>query len=135
MLSFVYFYNNNVSVIPYNIPQNVAEIIKQNLNLNSENKSFILSFGRYIEFQPNHHLPLLDFLFNVLYKHDVLLPHMIPHYSLDDHIFICAICHHLDFKKGLVFLIPYILQSFNVSFNELKEKSKSDKYRMTIYTK
>ena len=130
-LSFVSIYQSYIHLFEYPIPTKVQSVLKDALNLNAG--QYVLSFGRYVDFKPEHHGALLNYIFTdlthnierivvgetkdtyaVTYKLVGTLP---ENFSLDDCIFIGAIFHHLNMKCLLVAVVPVILKKFSLDLD------------------
>lgn len=149
-LSFVSLHPGNESYIrlfEYDIPTPVQAVLKDTLSLNAGQN--VLSFGRFVDFKPDHHFPLLNYIFTelnrnverivvgetkdtyaVTYKLIGTLP---AKFSLDDCIFMGAILHHLNMKSLLVAIVPVILKKFSVDLETFKASCKDSAFSMIMY--
>lgn len=108
----------------FDIPIQIQKEIIQELEL--PNGEIILSFSRFVDFNKEHHGKIIDSILSNIGSIN-------PNWSLDDYIFVCAVFHNLNLKKYLIPAINLAMINFGIGFDELKEKCKSDTYKMGIF--
>lgn len=148
-LNFLTFTDNGQnSMYLFEMPQEIQNEIVNNLNLKDHNE-YICSFSRFVDFDNDHHMPIVNHIFNNLPNNIIRIPNnndivtynlikadeFLENLLLDDLIFVCAIFHNLDLKKYLLPIVKLTMKKHNISFNDLVDTVKNEKYKMNIFAK
>jgi len=131
-------------VCVYELSRDIQKEIIEYLELD-QYREFVLSFSRFVDFDRNHHIELLDHLFNILPKNverqqvsAYILRNPDDYFEkleLTDLIFLCAILHNLNLKKYLVPLSEITIKKYSIKLPELANAAKDQKYKMNIFWK
>ena len=149
-LSFVNIIEDRAVFYRYNINPTLIPLIAEYLDL-PPNKQFIFSFGRFVEFDKDIHGTAITYLFDkitngldrivvsedennyqVLYKFNKR-GDVIEKLTQDQILFLCAICHHLNFKSYLTALMDILMNDFKLKVDLIKKYSKDDLFTMQIF--
>lgn len=107
------------------LSEQIQKEIASSLSL-SGNDVFVLSHGRIVNFD-SHHKEILEETFN----DNINLQKL----SLDDLVLLCAVFHNLNLNQRMLPVAQFTINNHKISFEDLKEKIKDLKYRITIFTK
>lgn len=152
-LGFVTLALPTVEISHFELPQPIREEVIESKGLGSI-ENFILSFGRFVQYDRAHHSPIVKYVFtdmivqevenvkgkNVLERKDgstfALKPDSyIDTLSLDDLIFISGICNGLNLKRHCIAVAMFVMEKFGMAFEDLKREAQDDKFRMAIFFK
>lgn len=137
----------NFQMYFYELPLLIQEEIIKSLELEGSNE-FVLAFSSFLNYDNVHHREILDHVFNNVPKN--LTEYKVPYgvsfhfterdeylelLTLDDLTFICAVLHNLNLKKYLLPICKLTMNTSNLTFEEIKERSKSDTFKMAIFAK
>ena len=117
--------NYRVTMHFIDLPEQVQKEIVLSLSL-SGNDEFVLSHGRIVNFD-NHHKEILEKTFNGNTNFQRL--------TLNDLVLLCAVFHNLNLKQRMLPIAQFTIDNHKISFEDLKERAKDHKYRMTIFAK
>ena len=149
-LSFINLVGENALFFTYPIPELLISMINENNGLPPD-QPYILSFGRFVDFQESYHGKALTYFFEHMINnlqrivvgetstnYEVSYKFTNTHNTLDKEqlLFLCALLHHVNLKSYLLATISLVLKSYvNTSFENIKDYAKSSKFNMQIFTK
>lgn len=127
-------------------------IVPELTNFDFENnKEYIFSFSRFVNFDKAYHGVALEYFFNKLTdqlerkivseddeNYQVTYSFcktsdVIKNLDQKQMLFLCCVFHVLDLKKYLVPLVSILIKNHNMEFSEIKKECKSDTFKINVF--
>jgi len=134
----------------YDIPHEITMDLINSLELDSD-KEHVLSFSRFIDFDVKYHGTSIEyFLTNMELDRQVVSEdsdnfqvsyalknpaNIIKELDLDQMLFLCSVFHALNLKKYLVSVLSILMNTYNLKFDDIKQKCKSESFKLNIFYK
>lgn len=148
-LSFTVVNNNGyANMYQYPIHQNFHEAINENFGLDKK-KQYFLSFGRYVDFDPEFHGISIKYLFTddktklrrtvigetandyqVKYEFENDVKQDLNQEQI---LFLCGILHHLNLKTYLIAFLSILLIDYKFQLNDINNHVKNDCFNVQIF--
>lgn len=151
-LVFINLVDSQAIFFTYRIPLYCQSMISEYLNLTIQHE-YMFTFGSFLDFNQGTYGKAVDYLFeHMVFKLERKVvgeneneyqvsydfsnkDEIIKELDSEQMLFLAAILHNLNMKPELLAITKILMDELNMSFDHIKAYGKSDRFKMSIYTK